>query len=144
MSTLDSAATPLNVLVVDDDVDGADTLAVLLSLHGHSVRVARNGEEALRHTAIELPDVILLDLRMAGIDGCEVARRIRSQSHEAKPPLLVAITGCDQDSDRQLSAEAGIHLHLLKPVDPILLSELLEQHRSQRCNGAVAAAVAQH
>jgi CheY-like chemotaxis protein len=118
----------LNVLVVDDDPDGAETLAVLLTMYGHDVRIAHNGTEALKQAEATLPDVMLMDIRMAGIDGCEVARRIRRSCCDSRAPLLVAVTGCARDADREITKDAGFHLHLAKPVDPGILNQILSNY----------------
>jgi CheY-like chemotaxis protein len=112
------------VLVVDDNVDSADSIAMLLQVSGHEVRVAYSGQDALE-TAVEYqPDIILLDIGLPGMDGYEVARRLRAhpQLREVK---LIAVTGYGQDADRLQSQEAGFDYHLVKPVDAQKLEELL-------------------
>jgi len=120
--------TPLSILVVDDDTDGADSLATLLQIYGYRVTVARTGAEALELAAADPPDVALLDVLMPGLDGWEVARWLREQSC-GRRPLLVAVTGCGSDADRRRSAEAGMDLHLVKPVEPAVLAGVLEGFR---------------
>ena len=94
------------------------------------MRVALNGEDALQCVDADRPDVVLLDIRMPGLDGLDVARLIRARcAGRGKQPILVAVTGCGTDGDRLLSAEAGFDLHLLKPVDPALLVGLMERFR---------------
>jgi CheY-like chemotaxis protein len=122
----DSNASKLQILVVEDEPDGAQTMATLLRLYGHDARVARNGHAALQDAEGDPPDVVLLDIGLPGLDGYEVARQIREQSRQ-KPPFLIAITGYGQEEDRRRSHEAGIDLHLLKPVDPEKLHELLDR-----------------
>jgi CheY-like chemotaxis protein len=119
----------LRVLVVEDDADAADTMAVFLRHHGHDVVVAPDGPTALRIAADHPPDVALLDIGLPGMDGCEVARRLRERA-VGKVPLLVAVTGYGQEADRRRSLEAGIHLHLLKPVDPERLKKLIERFKT--------------
>jgi two-component system OmpR family response regulator len=114
----------LRVLVVEDHADTADSLALLLTLFGHEVRVARDGPTALEMARAFPPDVVLLDIGLPGIDGWQVAERLRQQSGQ-KRPLLIAVTGYGQDADHRRSQEAGIDLHLLKPVDPDQLRRLL-------------------
>jgi len=104
------------VLVVDDNVHAADSLAVLLHLAGHEVRTVYNGEAALDAAVSFEPDAILLDLGLPGMNGYEVARRLR-RLPQRKPWMLLALTGYGQDEDRRRSAQAGIDRHLLKPVD---------------------------
>jgi CheY-like chemotaxis protein len=116
----------LSVLVVDDSPDVAGSTADLLALAGHRPRVALGGEEALRLAAADPPDVVLLDLRMPGLDGCEVARRLADRWH-GRPPVLVAVTACGTTADRAQTAAAGFHLHLVKPVDPAVLIGMLRR-----------------
>jgi CheY-like chemotaxis protein len=130
MSEPERTPHALAVLVVDDDPDTATSLAELLSLHGHAVRAALDGEEALRMVGEFPPDVVLLDIRMPNLDGCGVARRIRERCELArKRPLLIAITGGGSQSDRERTAAAGFDLHLVKPVEPAVLVGLLERFR---------------
>ena len=120
------AEEALSVLVVEDNDDTAQSTASLLSLYGYAARVADCGDEALRLAAIDPPDVVLLDLRMPGMTGWEVAERLRTLD-VGKPPLVVAISGCDRDEDRRRSTRAGIDLHLVKPVEPAVLIGLLKR-----------------
>lgn len=129
MSTQDRAPHPLAVLVVDDSADTVESLAELLAFQGHAVDVALDGASALARVAAAPPDVVLLDIRMPGLDGWEVARLIRERCAGRKRPFLVAVTGCGCDTDRQRSAEVGFDLHLVKPVDPAMLVGLLERFR---------------
>ena len=120
----------LRILLVEDDGDSAETLAVLLRIYGHEVQVARDGPTALRLAADQPPDVALLDLGLpGGMDGYEVARRLREQK-PGRLLFLIAVTGYGQDEDRRHSAEAGIHLHLLKPVDGEAINRLLERFQA--------------
>jgi CheY-like chemotaxis protein len=105
------------VLVVDDNVDQADSAAMLLRLSGHEVRVDYAGSTALDVAVEYQPDVVLLDIGLPGMNGCEVARRLR-QEPSLKDIVLVAMTGYGQESDRQRSKEAGFNHHLVKPVNP--------------------------
>lgn len=110
----------LRVLISDDHVDGADTLALLVNLEGHEVEVAHNGEEAL-HIADRLrPDVAILDIGMPDLDGHEVARRLR-QSSQGRSMLIIALTGRDEAEDKQRARVAGFDEHFTKPVDPVAL-----------------------
>jgi len=115
------------VLVVDDNRDSAETIAMLVELWGHQVRVVHDGRAALA-TLTEapdwLPDVVLLDIGLPGIDGYEVARRLRREP-SLDGILMVAMTGYGQERDRELSREAGFDHHLVKPVDPAKLQALL-------------------
>jgi CheY-like chemotaxis protein len=114
------------VLVVDDNHDSAETIAMLVELWGHQVRVVHSGPAALAEAPAWLPGVVLLDIGLPGLDGYEVARRMR-QDPALAGVMLVAMTGYGQERDRRLSQEAGFDHHLVKPVDPVTLQELLAQ-----------------
>jgi two-component system, OmpR family, response regulator len=116
----------LSVLIVEDDPATLDAMRRLLALPGYTVAVAATGEDALRLCAESPPDVVFVDLQLPGIDGFEVASRLRA-TPAPKRPLLVAVTGHDAPEDRQRSVEAGIDLHLAKPVTPVNLLALLER-----------------
>lgn len=119
------AATELRVLVVDDNRDAAQMLAMVLKLSGHDTHVAYDGVEAIDAAAKLHPDVILLDIGLPRLNGYEAARRIREQQPNGRRPVLVAVSGWGQDADRRRSQEAGFAAHLVKPVDPIALRKLL-------------------
>jgi PAS domain S-box-containing protein len=112
------------VLVVDDNVDAADSLAMILRLSGQEVRLAYDGPTALLTAQAFRPQVILLDIGMPGMDGYEVARRLR-EDPRLKPVLLVAMTGWGQEEDRRRSFLAGFDHHLVKPAEPDVLQRLL-------------------
>jgi CheY-like chemotaxis protein len=116
----------LRVLIVEDDPHLATDMAVWLSCHGHKARVATDGPAALRTAEDDPPDVMLLDIGLPGMDGFEVAERVRVELAPAMPkvPLLIAVTGRGEE-DLLRSRRAGIHLHLTKPVDVEELSRLL-------------------
>jgi two-component system CheB/CheR fusion protein len=118
----------LNVLVAEDDPDGANMLGCLLEDMGHRVRVLYDGQDALTSALIDPPDVAILDIGLPRIDGWEVARRLR-QTMRDHPCLLVAVTGHDRPSDRSLSRRAGFHLHLPKPVDVEALTRVFGSRR---------------
>jgi CheY-like chemotaxis protein len=118
------AASSRRVLVVDDNADAAASLAVLLKLEGHDARVAHSGPSALEAVEQSRPEVVFLDIGMPGMDGYEVARRLRAQ-HGAAGLRLVALTGWGQEHDRQRAREAGFDHHLTKPVAPTDLHALL-------------------
>ena len=105
------------VLLVEDNVDAADSLTILLELLGHDVRVAYDGLAALDAVRAGVPDVVLLDIGLPGLDGYEVARRIRELAG-AERVVLIALTGYGRDEDRARTQAAGFDLHLVKPVDP--------------------------
>jgi two-component system CheB/CheR fusion protein len=121
------AATPLRVLIVDDNHDSADMLAILLQFAGHETFAAHDGLAAVEAAATLDPDVILLDIGLPLLNGYEAARRIREQQGEKRRPLLVALTGWGQDEDRRRSEEAGFDAHLVKPVDVAILGKLLAE-----------------
>ncbi|MBA4329180.1 MAG: hypothetical protein C0428_13205 [Polaromonas sp.] len=112
------------VLVVDDNHDAGDSLAMILEMLGAEVRVARGGTEAIDLFARFDPGVILLDIGMPGMNGYDVARAIRS-SHPGHPVVIVALTGWGQDEDRRRSADAGFDHHLVKPAELDALQDLL-------------------
>jgi CheY-like chemotaxis protein len=113
------------ILVVDDNVDAARSLARLLSrLHDQEVRVAHDGQEALSVAREFRPEVVLLDIGLPGMDGHEVARRLREQP-EFRGTLIVALTGWGQESDVERSRAAGFDHHLVKPANPDAILELL-------------------
>jgi signal transduction histidine kinase len=115
---------PLNVLIVDDNVDSAQTSLWMLDLIGHKATVAHEGAKALEIARDLLPDVILLDIGMPGMDGYEVCRALR-QMPETQHKVLIAQTGWGQESDRQKAFAAGFDHHITKPVSLDLLTQLL-------------------
>lgn len=112
----------LSILVVDNDPDSADSLALLLEHWNHRVCVAYDGAQAIEVFRRQLPSVVLLDIGLPDIDGYDVARRLKQEKHKA---LLVALTGYGNDGDRRTAAEAGFDRHFVKPVDLRDLEELL-------------------
>lgn len=114
--TAQPAGKGCRVLAVDDNVDAAEILAMLLEASGHDVRMAHDGPTALQAALDYRPDVVLLDIGLPGLDGFEVAKRIR-QHPTLKSIVLVAMTGYGQKTDRQRSQEAGFDHHLVKPAD---------------------------
>jgi CheY-like chemotaxis protein len=117
-------STGHRVLVVDDNRDAAITLSMVLRLQGHQVQVAHDGPTALEMTSEFQPDMIFLDIGMPGMDGYEVARRIRT-SPDLQQPILAALTGWGQEEDRQRTADAGFDHHLVKPPEPQAIEKLL-------------------
>ncbi|RPI41656.1 MAG: response regulator, partial [Betaproteobacteria bacterium] len=121
----------MRVLIVDDNVDAAQSLAMVLEGFGAEVCIAHDGTEALRLFPEQRPVAVLLDIGMPGMDGYEVARRMRAQ-YPDNPAVLVALTGWGQEDDRRRAHEAGFNHHIIKPADIDALRELLlslEQHR---------------
>ncbi len=119
-----AGANPRRILIVDDNVDAAVSLRLLLLSLGHVTTVAHDGVEALRIAAEFRPDVVLLDIGMPGLDGYEVARRLRRLRPDA-PTEIIAVTGWGQPADREKSRDAGFDMHLVKPVDQSELAQIL-------------------
>jgi PAS domain S-box-containing protein len=119
-----AAVNSLKVLIVEDSVDAAESLALLLTLDGHTPRTVNDGINAVPCALEFQPDVVLLDIGLPGADGYTVAQRIRSLA-ELREVMLVAMTGYGQEKDRELSRTAGFNHHLVKPVEAELLRELL-------------------
>jgi len=113
------------VLVVEDNADSAEAMVMLLGELGHEVMMVNDGAAAVEAARGFHPDVILLDIGLPGIDGFELARRLRADV-ETRGARLVAITGYGQPADRERSSAAGFDLHLVKPVDPGRLAAALE------------------
>lgn len=112
-----------SILIIEDNIDARDALRVLLELDGHAVEAAGEGQEALELARTKDPDIALVDIGLPGIDGYEVARRVRAR--DARRPVLIALTGYGQPEDRRRATEAGFDEMLVKPVDPAALAELL-------------------
>jgi len=112
-------------MVVDDNQDAANSLAMLLKLKGHEVRVAYSGMAALEMMKTYTPDVVFLDIGMPGMDGYEVARRIREIPGLAKV-VLAALTGWGQQEDRRRTAEASFDHHLVKPPELQAVENILQ------------------
>jgi signal transduction histidine kinase/DNA-binding response OmpR family regulator len=127
------------VLVVDDNVDAAESLAMLLRLQGHTVKTVHNGAAAIGAVSATAPEVVFLDLGMPEMDGYEVARRLRLQ-HPSEGLTLVAVTGWGQAEDRRRTRAAGFDFHLTKPVDAQAIEDILMEHvrapREALVNGA--------
>ncbi|MFP5348823.1 MAG: PAS domain S-box protein [Gammaproteobacteria bacterium] len=121
-----STFAPLRVLVVDDNVDAAQSLAILLETAGHAVATAYDGQAALAAADKHRPQVVFLDLGLPTLDGCEVAKRLRAMPAGANA-TLVAITGYGQEADRRRTREAGFDQHLVKPVDFDAVQEILQK-----------------
>jgi PAS domain S-box-containing protein len=122
-AALPAGATPRRILVVDDNVDAATTVADLLAIFGNDVAVVHDGSTAIDRTVEFRPDVVLLDIGLPDVNGYEVARRIR-KLEGVRQPLLVALTGWGQEADKRLAASAGFDQHWTKPVDTVKLKEL--------------------
>jgi PAS domain S-box-containing protein len=112
------------VLIVEDNADAAESLAITLTGMGHEIRLARDGPSALEAAAEFKPDVALLDIGLPGMDGYEVGRRLRAASGSAGI-LLVALTGYGQEEDRRRTRDAGFDHHFVKPIRPDAILEIL-------------------
>jgi CheY-like chemotaxis protein len=121
----------LRVLIVDDERDTADGLALLVGHWGHAAQKAYDGATALGKAARLTPDVVLLDVGMPCIDGCDLAIRLR-RDDQLRGCFLIAITGFADVARRQRCHDAGIDLFLIKPVDSALVETLLELERARR------------
>ena len=115
---------PVRVLVVDDNADVAEGLMMLLELLGHRVRVAHDGMAALEAVRVNVPDLMLVDIGLPGMDGYEVARNVRQDSR-LKGVVLVALTGYGRDEDKRKAIEAGFDDHLVKPLTVETFQKLL-------------------
>ena len=118
-----SSFSKRRVLVVDDNVDSAESLALLLRASGHQVCTAHDGPAALEVARLHRPEVVVLDLGLPRMDGYEVALRLRAE--HPREVVLIALTGYGQEEDRRRTREAGFDHHLVKPADPALLRGLL-------------------
>jgi signal transduction histidine kinase len=116
---------PRRVLVVEDNIDAAESMVMLLRGYGHDVAVVNDGREAVQAALAYRPDVILLDIGLPGIDGFTLAKTLRARP-ETSAARLIAVSGYGQEKDRARSAEAGFDLHLVKPVDPARLTAAIE------------------
>lgn len=119
-----NSISPCRIMVVDDNRDAADILGILLRMQGHVVQVARDGFAAVQMAPTFNPDVVLLDIGLPGLDGYAVARQLR-RLQSGRSLCLIALTGYGQDEDRERSRAAGFDHHIVKPVEPSELSELL-------------------
>jgi signal transduction histidine kinase/ActR/RegA family two-component response regulator len=118
------AAGGKRVLVVDDNIDAAESIAVYLRLEGHEVRTVVDGAQAVAISQVFAPQVAVVDIGLPGMNGYEVARRLRHQD-AAPPALLIALTGYGQKEDRVRSQEAGFHHHFVKPADPRIIQSAI-------------------
>jgi CheY-like chemotaxis protein len=131
------AIRPLRVLVVDDNVDTVLSFSILLKSSGHEVFTAHDGYNAVQVAIQHQPDVVLLDIGLPGLNGYEVAKRIRQQPG-GKEIVLIALTGYGQDTDRLLSAQAGFNYHLVKPARLEQVKEILALVADQKLQTATS------
>jgi CheY-like chemotaxis protein len=117
--------TRRRVLIVEDNEDAGEMYRMLIELAGHEVLIAENGILGLELVKTARPDVAIVDIGLPGMDGYELARRVRAEP-DGEKVLLVAVTGYGSPTDRDRSRQAGFDLHLIKPVDPGVLTSLLD------------------
>lgn len=117
---------PRRILVVDDNADAADALALLLEIEGNDVRTAHSGLAALAEARTWMPDAMVLDIGLPDMDGCELARKMLAMSM-TRAPLMIALSGYGGSGDIRRSHEAGFSHHLLKPVEPDALFAALRE-----------------
>ena len=115
---------PRRCLLIEDHVDAAESLAMLLELIGHEVEIAFDGAAGLEKARTQRPEVVLCDIGLPGMDGYAVARALRA-APETAASFLIALTGYGQDDDRRRALDAGFDAHLVKPVDLETLRRLL-------------------
>src|SRR3954467_1512654 len=123
------------VLVVDDNVDAAESTAAFLRLEGHEVKTVSDGNEALASVRVFAPHVVVLDIGLPGLDGYAVARRLRDQG-DTSHTLLIALTGYGAREDREKAMHSGFDYHFVKPTDPRLIQRAIEQGRRPAADGA--------
>ncbi|TCK84185.1 ATP-binding protein [Paraburkholderia sp. BL9I2N2] len=121
----------LQILIIDDNRDAAESLALVLRMNDYEVRSADDGPSGVRVALTWSPDVILLDIGLPGMSGHDVARQLQG-ARLTRPPVLIALTGFGAEEDRSRSAESGFSRHLVKPVDPDMLIGLLRDLGSSR------------
>jgi len=128
-----AAGAALNVLVIEDNEDVAETLTMLLEELGHQVSLARTGRNGIALVQEKEPNVVLCDIGLPGMDGLEVCRQIRALATKTRP-IMVAVTGWGQDADRRKTREAGFDHHLVKPVGIGSLNQLLQNVGAPRAD----------
>ena len=119
-----STSEGARIMLIEDHPDAAESLALLLELLGHRVRVFSEGAAALASASADPPDVMVVDIGLPGIDGYEIARRVRRDPH-LRHAVLIALTGYGTEDDRRESKAAGFDHHLVKPVEPRALEDLV-------------------
>jgi DNA-binding response OmpR family regulator len=124
--------TPLKILIVEDNVDGAESLAMVLRLVGHNVRIAFSAHDGLAAADEFQPEVVLLDIGLPVVNGFEVATSLRERRKEGL--AIVAITGYGRSSDRVRAKEAGFDHFFVKPVDPECLTQFLAKVATRKSN----------
>jgi two-component system, chemotaxis family, CheB/CheR fusion protein len=125
IGSVEARVSRRRLLVVDDNKDAAESMSMLLEMWGYDVAFAYDGPSALETAQQWQPEAVFLDIGLPGMDGYEVAERLR-ELPQAKRVVLIAITGYGQDDDRRRSQRAGIDHHLVKPVAPDALRNLID------------------
>jgi CheY-like chemotaxis protein len=128
---------PRRILVIEDNEDAREILRMQLRLEGHEVHEAADGPSGVAATAAVAPDVVLIDVGLPGLDGYEVARRIRA-TPEGRHLVLIALTGYGQAEDRRRALAAGFDVHLTKPVVPEHLARAIADAAAARGPGQAA------
>ncbi len=124
----------LRILIVEDNVDTAESISHLLRAAGHETYIAHDGLQAIEVSARLDPDIVILNIGLPGMNGYEVARAIRGR-RDREQPRIIALTGWGRDEDKRRATEAGFDQHLTKPVDPVVLRRLVEQVDAARWSG---------
>jgi signal transduction histidine kinase len=125
-SSAQAASRRLSVLLIDDNVDSCELCALAFEQFGHTVRSANDGETGLALALSDTYDVAIIDIGLPGVDGYEIARRVRAEKAGLQPPL-VALTGYGRDEDRQRALESGFNAHLVKPIDTFHLERTVSK-----------------
>jgi CheY-like chemotaxis protein len=120
-----TGSTRRRILVIDDFADGREMLVTALELHGHEVFSAATGQEGIEMAIRHRPDIALVDIGLPDIPGYDVGREVRR--HTGGQITLIALTGYGQPGDRARSEQVGFHAHLVKPIDPLRLLEIVDQ-----------------
>jgi len=131
---MNTAGPSCRVLVIDDDADIRDSTAMVIRLLGHDVAVAADGAAGMDEGRIFLPDLVLLDVGLPGVDGHDVARAMRTEEWGQRA-LLAAVTGWARESDRLAAEAAGFDVHLPKPVDLGTLRDLIARATAAQMPG---------
>lgn len=124
-------ASPQRIMIADDNADLAESMAMLLGLEGHEVRVAHDGPAALELADAFQPNAAVLDIGLPSLSGYELARELRSRQH-GDGLLLIAATGYGQPEDRARAKGAGFDLHMVKPVDPQIVAAEIARWANNR------------
>lgn len=127
----------MRILIIEDNADAAESLKEALELSGHEVKSARTGLEGIEKAHAFDPEVVLCDLGLPGLDGFEVARRLRADRRLGSA-TLIALSGYASPEDVARSREAGFHRHLAKPADLGTLEEVLAEERERRPTGGAS------